>query len=153
MPGRGVNPHVAVNGPLGAQFLVWETATALAGRLLEINPFDQPNVTESKENTNRILTEGLPAQTPTFTDGAVEGYGGPASTVEGALAWLLEGIDHHGYLAVLAYLDRFGQAPLAQLRPPLAKAAGLPVTFGLGPRYLHSYGQFHHGGPQVGSFL
>jgi glucose-6-phosphate isomerase len=153
MPGRGVNPHVAVNGPLGAQFLVWETATALAGRLLRINPFDQPNVTESKENTNKILTEGLPAQTPTFTDGAVEGYGGPASTVEGALAWLLEGIDQHGYLAVLAYLDRFGQAPLAQLRPRLAKASGRPVTFGWGPRYLHSTGQYHKGGPQVGSFL
>jgi glucose-6-phosphate isomerase len=48
MPGSGVAPHVAVNGPLGAQFLIWEAATAFAGRLLGINPFDQPNVTESK---------------------------------------------------------------------------------------------------------
>ncbi len=89
MPGRGVDPHVSVNGPLGAQFLVWEAATAIAGRLLGINPFDQPNVTESKDNTQQILTNGLTAQTPTFVDGAVEGYGSPASTVEESLAWLL----------------------------------------------------------------
>jgi len=153
MPGRGVNPHVAVNGPLGAQFLVWETATALAGRLLRINPFDQPNVTESKENTNKILTEGLPAQKPTFTDGAVEGYGSPASTVEGALAWLLEGIDHHGYLAILAYLDRFRPGTAGATAAPAGQGVWTAVTFGWGPRYLHSTGQYHKGGPQVGSFL
>ena len=153
MPGRGVEPHVSVNGPLGAHFLVWEAATALAGRLLGVNPFDQPNVTESKDNTQQILTNGLPAQTPTFSDGAVEGYGGPASTVEESLAWLLGEIDERGYLAVLAFLDRFGDAPLEQIRARLAKASGRPVTFGWGPRYLHSTGQYHKGGPQVGSFL
>ncbi len=153
MPGRGVAPHVAVNGPLGAQFLVWEVATAFAGRLLGINPFDQPNVTESKENTQQILTDGLPAQTPTFSDGAVEGHGGPASTVEESLAWLLGETGERGYLAVMAYLDRFGDAALERIRARLAKASGRSVTFGWGPRFLHSTGQYHKGGPQVGSFL
>src|SRR4029453_19639934 len=82
-PGSGGAPHVGVNGPLGAQFVVWEAATAFAGRLLGINPFDQPNVTESKDNTQQILTAGLPAQTPTFVDGAIEGHGGPRAPVEG----------------------------------------------------------------------
>jgi glucose-6-phosphate isomerase len=153
MPGRGVEPHVAVNGPLGAQFLVWEAATAFAGRLLGINPFDQPNVAESKDNTNEILSSGLLAHAPTFVDGAIEGHGGPASTVEDALAWLLGEVGEEGYLAVMAFLDRFGEAPLATLRPQLAKASGRPVTFGWGPRFLHSTGQYHKGGPQVGVFL
>jgi glucose-6-phosphate isomerase len=153
MPGSGVEPHVAVNGPLGAQFLVWEAATAFAGRLLGINPFDQPNVTESKDNTQQILTAGLAAQTPTFVDGAIEGHGGAASTVEDALAWLLGEVGERGYLAVMAFLDRFGEAPLAQIRALLARASGRPVTFGWGPRYLHSTGQYHKGGPQVGTFL
>jgi Phosphoglucose isomerase len=153
MPGRGVEPHVAVNGPLGGQFLVWEAATAFAGRLLGINPFDQPNVTESKNNTQQILTDGLPAQKPTFVDGAVQGYGGPGSTVEESLAWLLGEIGERGYLAVMAYLDRFGEAPLEQVRARLAKASGRPVTFGWGPRFLHSTGQYHKGGPQLGTFL
>ena len=70
----------AVTGPLGAQFLVWEYATAIAGRLIGINPFDQPNVAESKENTSRILAEAgddgpLPTGSPALVDGAVEVYG------------------------------------------------------------------------------
>ena len=73
VPGGGVDPDVAVNGPLGAQFLAWEYATAIAGVVLGIDPFNQPNVTESKENTNRILAAGLPAETPAFTDGGDRG--------------------------------------------------------------------------------
>ena len=154
VPGRGIRPDVAVNGPLGAQFLVWEAATALAGRLLGINPFDQPNVAESKDNTNRILAAGLTPEVPSFVDGPVEGYGGAgASTVEQALAWLLGQIGDQGYLAVMAYLDRFGDAALADVRPALAQACGRPVTFGWGPRFLHSTGQYHKGGPSVGAFL
>jgi len=155
-PGGGVSPHLAVNGPLGAQFLAWEAATAFAGRLLGINPFDQPNVTESKDNTQRILSSGLPGQTPLFTEGAIEVYGGSTAgvdTVEGALRWLLAEIGAGGYLAVMAYLDRFGDAGAAQVRPLLATASGRVVTFGWGPRFLHSTGQYHKGGPPVGVFL
>jgi glucose-6-phosphate isomerase len=71
----------------------------------------------------------------------------------GALRWLLGEIGEDGYLAVMAYLDRFGDASVARVRPGLAAASGRPVTFGWGPRFLHSTGQYHKGGPQVGAFL
>jgi glucose-6-phosphate isomerase len=154
VPGGGVSPHVAVNGPLGAQFLAWEYATAIAGRVLGINPFDQPNVAESKENTKRILASGLPQEHPSFTDGAVRVYGPPAADLADALLTLTANIAAGGYLAVMAYLDRQGDADAAQIRAELAKVSrGRPVTFGWGPRFLHSTGQYHKGGPQVGSFL
>ncbi|MEV0272820.1 glucose-6-phosphate isomerase [Hamadaea sp. NPDC050747] len=145
---------VAVNGPLGAQFLAWEYATAIAGRIIGIDPFDQPNVTESKENTKKILGSGTPMVAATFTDGPVAGYcSADVSDVESALRWLTEQVGPDGYLAVMAYLDRVADAQGAEVRPLLATATGRPVTFGWGPRFLHSTGQFHKGGPQVGAFL
>ena len=69
---EGDRPAVGVTGPLGAQFLGWEYATAVAGRILSIDPFDQPNVTESKENTQAILSSGLPDDPAVATDGAIE---------------------------------------------------------------------------------
>jgi glucose-6-phosphate isomerase len=154
VPGGGVTPDVAVNGPLGAQFLVWEYATAVAGRVLGINPFDQPNVTESKDNTKDILDNGMPDEGPSVVDGAIEIYGDVATTVQEALRDLVNGVDTGGYLAVMAYLDRFADAGVAGLRAVLARAGQeRPVTFGWAPRFLHSTGQFHKGGPQVGSFL
>jgi glucose-6-phosphate isomerase len=147
-------PDVVVNGPLGAQFLCWELATAYAGRLIGIDPFNQPNVTESKENTNRLLDEGLPDERPRIVEGAVEIYGGHADTVAGALGELLLDADSDGaYIAVLAYLDRIDDADVAELRAELAERTGAPVTFGWGPRFLHSTGQFHKGGRQTGVFL
>ncbi len=147
-------PHVAVNGPLGAQFLAWEYATAIAGRVLGINPFDQPNVTESKDNTKHVLSSGLVDERPAFTEWEVQAFGTEAANLQDALRTLLAGIAPGGYLAVMAYLDRFADAEAAQLRPALAAAArGRAVTFGWGPRFLHSTGQYHKGGPQVGSFL
>jgi Phosphoglucose isomerase len=164
---RGADVHLArlgdgaevagtvVTGPLGAQFLVWEYATALAGRVLGINPFDQPNVAESKENTQQILGSGPPDTAPAFTDGAVEVYGDVkgASTVAGALDALLAAIPDRGYLAVMAYLDRFAEADAGRLRRLLAARTERAVTFGWGPRFLHSTGQYHKGGPQVGTYL
>jgi glucose-6-phosphate isomerase len=156
VPGGGISPHVAVNGPLGQQFLTWEYATAVAGLILAINPFDQPNVAESKENTARILATGEPAETPAFVDGPIEVYGadpGHATTVDDVLGWLLSRLEPGGYLAVTAFLDRFGQAELARIRDGLADHTPRAVTFGWGPRYLHSTGQYHKGGPPTGAFL
>ncbi len=154
VPGGGIAPHVAVNGPLGAQFLAWEYATAIAGRILGINPFDQPNVTESKDNTKHILATGLPRETPGFTEDGVQVFGPLAGNLEDALRQFVEGITPGGYLAVMAYLDRVGDADAAQIRSSLARASrGRAVTFGWGPRFLHSTGQYHKGGPQNGSFL
>ena len=153
VPGGGIAPDIAVNGPLGAHFLAWEYATAIAGRLIGINPFDQPNVAESKENTGRILAGGLPAEQPSFVEGAVEVYGSTATTLVGAITDFLDEIDDRGYLAVMAYLDRLTDARLDSLRSILAGRTERSVTFGWGPRFLHSTGQYHKGGPQDGSFL
>jgi glucose-6-phosphate isomerase len=154
IPGGGVAPAVSVNGPLGAQFLAWEYATALAGRVIGIDPFDQPNVAESKENTKEILASGLPTESPAFREGAITAYGTQAGDVAGALRELLDGVAPTGYVAVMAYLDRLADTAVEQIRTLLASAAnGRSVTFGWGPRFLHSTGQYHKGGPQVGSFL
>lgn len=171
---------IQVDGPLGAQFLVWEYATAIAGRLLGINPFDQPNVAEPKENTARILREAgdgpLPTGTPTLVDGPVEVYGDLPEHVKdlsGVLTALLEEIPDRGYLAILSFLDREAafDVPVppdasfeaitdiwaahdpASLQVLLSIRTERPVTFGWGPRYLHSTGQYHKGGPQNGVFL
>ena len=151
---------VTVSGPLGAQLLLWEAATAVAGRLLGINPFDQPDV-ESAKKAARALLEGTPEQSePDAVDGGVEIRAlGPswldgAATLDAAVDALLAQLDGaHGYVAVMAYLDRIAHAELADVRRTLAIRTKRPVTFGWGPRFLHSTGQFHKGGPPVGVFL
>lgn len=149
--------QVAVSGGLGAQMMVWEFATAVAGRLLGINPFDQPDV-EAAKVAARGLLDATPAPTPAnFTDGVVEVRGpawlGHASTVGQALEAVLDQLGADGYLSVQAYLDRLAHASLAQVRDELAAVTGRPVTFGWGPRFLHSTGQFHKGGPAIGVFI
>jgi glucose-6-phosphate isomerase len=153
----------AVSGPLGAQFLAWEYATAIAGRALRINPFDQPNVQESKDNTRAVLEKAgdgpLPEGDPAFVDGAVEVHVADSALLDGAtdltgaITALLTATPERGYLAVMVYLDRLADANAAKLRAALAQRIPHPVTFGWGPRFLHSTGQYHKGGPQVGAFL
>ena len=149
-------------GPLGAQFLVWEYATALAGRIIGINPFDQPNVQESKDNTAALLARAgdgpLPVGKPAFVDGVVEVHADPerlrgATDLAGVLDFAHLVAAGRGYLAIMAYLDRMGDSDAARLRAALAVRTTHPVTFGWGPRFLHSTGQFHKGGPQTGVFL
>ena len=151
-----------ISGPLGAQFLVWEYAVAVAGRLLGVNPFDQPNVTESKDNTRRLLADAgdgpLPAGEPAFTDGAIDVHGDAdfiagAADLAGLLDAVLWSLPESGYLAIMAYLDRVGDADAQRLRTALAARTPHPVTFGWAPRFLHSTGQYHKGGPQSGVFL
>jgi glucose-6-phosphate isomerase len=150
---------VTVRGPLGGQLLAWEYATAVAGRVLGINPFDQPNVQESKDNTGAILSgTPSPVAEPLVTDGAVQLFAtgdllAGVDDLVGALEALLAAVPERGYLAVLAYLDRASDADAAGLRPALARRLAHPVTFGWGPRFLHSTGQYHKGGPQTGAFL
>jgi glucose-6-phosphate isomerase len=153
-------PHTTVDGPLGAQFLAWEYATAVTGAALRINPFDQPNVQESKDNTQAILDAG-PAgdpEPPLLVEGGVEVHASGSlqsgvTDLSGALDALLASVPDRGYLAVMAYLDRQADARAAELRALLAARLAHPVTFGWAPRFLHSTGQFHKGGPQTGAFL
>jgi glucose-6-phosphate isomerase len=151
---------VTVAGPLGAQLLLWEAATAVAGRLLGINPFDQPDV-ESAKTAARSMLEGPPDATPPdAVDGPVEiralggDWLGDAATVSAAVDALLGELDEQsGYVAVMAYLDRLRHPDLLDVRRTLAIRSRRPVTFGWGPRFLHSTGQFHKGGPAVGVYV
>lgn len=132
VPGGGCVPDLAVNGPLGAHFLAWKYAVAVAAVALGVDPFDQPDVAGAKRTTERVLAEGAPAQPPSSTEGAIEVYapaGAPAD-LAGALRWLLDQVPGDGYLAVTAYLDRLADADAARLRPLLARATAAPVTFG-----------------------
>jgi glucose-6-phosphate isomerase len=149
--------EVAIAGGLASQMMVWEFATAVAGRLLGINPFDQPDV-EAAKVAARGLLDAQPEPTPAaFVDGAIEVRGGEwlgdASTAEGAVKALLDTLEADSYLSVQAYFDRLAYAPLEGVRDDLAAVSGRPVTFGWGPRFLHSTGQFHKGGPAIGVFL
>lgn len=149
--------EVAIAGGLATQMMVWEFATAVAGRLLGINPYDQPDV-EAAKVAARGLLDAQPEPTPAnFVDDAIEVRGGDwlgdASTASAAVSALLAQLADDSYLSVQAYFDRLAYAPFEGVRDELAAVSGRPVTFGWGPRFLHSTGQFHKGGPAIGVFL
>ncbi|MDQ5857772.1 MAG: hypothetical protein M3542_05785, partial [Acidobacteriota bacterium] len=128
---------------LGAEMFRWEFATAIAGALLGINPFDQPNVQEAKDRTNEILSGGLPRQET-------------AEPVDaGALGQLLDTLSPGDYFAVNAYLPSTPQNEerLTRIRLCVRDARRVATTAGFGPRFLHSTGQLHKGGPDTGVFL
>ncbi len=138
--------HLADRIELGQEFYRWEFATAVAGALLEVNAFDQPDVQDAKDRTKSLLgrldrREALP-EVPAATDAEVRA---------------LIGSVHGGrqFLSVLAYLpfDPAIEAAVNALRLAVRDRHGIATTFGYGPRYLHSTGQFHKGGPGVGAFL
>ena len=157
-PASGWGAHV--DAPLGAQILLWEYATAVAGRLIGINPFDQPDVESAKAAAREMLDGAGSTPEPVFTEGALTVYASPGwlpagtATVEDAVRALLEHLDPaNGYVSVQAYLDRHRDAALATVRDGLARRTGRPTTFGWGPRFLHSTGQYHKGGPATGVYL
>jgi hypothetical protein len=128
---------------LGQEFMRWEIATAIAGHVLAIDPFDEPNVTESKENTKRVLSS-LPVPSV------------PAEETAALEPWLKEQFQPGDYISLQAYLPypwargKDGRDSLGRLRRALAAAlGGAPVTAGYGPRFLHSTGQLHKGGPNT----
>ena len=126
---------------LGRLFFTFEFATAVAGWVLEINPFDQPNVAEAKAATKRVLEAGTLPELPVAGADAVKA--------------LLDGGEPGGYIAVMGYVTpsvEFDEA-VAELRATLMERTKLATTFGYGPRFLHSTGQLHKGGAPVGRFL
>jgi glucose-6-phosphate isomerase/transaldolase/glucose-6-phosphate isomerase len=129
---------------LAAQFFLWEFATAVAGHYLGIHPFDQPNVQESKENTGRILAQLQGRRRPT-----------PHAESNGNLRDLLLRAAPGRYFAVLAYLPPSAKtdAAIRLLRKTVLSTCRIATTAGYGPRYLHSTGQLHKGGPPTGLFL
>jgi hypothetical protein len=121
---------------LGSELFRWELATAVAGAILEINPFDQPNVQEAKDRTAELLAGGEVSVEP-----------------EGSVDRLLAQARPGDYVAIQAFVD---PAEEPRLRPLVERAraeTGCVVTLGLGPRYLHSTGQLHKGGAPIGCFI
>ena len=148
-----------VVAPLGAHFIFWEWVTAIIGAALEIDPFNQPNVTEAKEQTLALLNEWkssgstvVPALTPDATEGDVEIFGSGKS-IAAALGAIIDTTHDGGYIAIMAYLDRKDDVALEELRTLIADASGKPTTFGWGPRFMHSTGQFHKAGQPNGTFI
>lgn len=142
-------------GSLGAHFIFWEWVTALLCFALKVDPFNQPNVTESKNQTSALLSRWqdgkvkIPA--PKLIDSSIEVFSEKKLT--SLNEYLTDAITGHGYIAIMAYLDRFSNREIIEIRELIANKAQVPTTFGWGPRFLHSTGQFHKGGPQVGSFI
>jgi len=146
---------------LGEQFFLWEIATATVGALLNINPFDQPNVQEAKEFTAKILDEvneegRVPEAGMEMSHGPLRLYlAGGASSVPQALALFFEGAARDGYLGILAYLteNETNERGLRRIRILVRDRMRIATTVGYGPRYLHSTGQLHKGGTNKGFFL
>lgn len=147
--------NAVVDGDLGEQFLFWEFATAIAGYSIGVDPFDQPDVEAAKAFARAALETGTQeGEYPAFADGDVEAYGEVEATdLVGALRELFDQVDEYGYIGIQAYLDRLGEAGATDLRPLVSRHAGVQTTFGFGPRYLHSTGQYHKGGHPNGVFL
>jgi transaldolase / glucose-6-phosphate isomerase len=126
---------------LGRVFFLAEFAVAVVGWVLEINPFDQPNVQEAKDNTKKVLESGTIPQLEPADDAALKALLGDAAPPH--------------YVAILGYLPPSEELDnaIAELRETIRAATGAAVTFGYGPRFQHSTGQFHSGGPPSGRFL
>lgn len=146
---------LVVKGDLASQFILWEWVTALVAATLKVDPFNQPDVTKAKEATSALLERWsgiLPSFSPNCTDKNVEVFG-DGTDLASALQLFLQSVPSGGYIAVMAYLDRQDDAAITQIRSLLSLRSHRPVTFGWGPRFLHSTGQFHKGGQQNGAFL
>jgi glucose-6-phosphate isomerase/transaldolase/glucose-6-phosphate isomerase len=135
---------------LAGQFFCWEFATAVAGHLLGIHPFDQPNVQESKTNTNRILDEVRTGRSPLAGSRPVRSREEPPKVD----ALLAQGRPE-AYVAILAYITPSTKvdAALGAVRRAIVLRTQLATSAAYGPRYLHSTGQLHKGGPNTGLFL
>lgn len=174
------HPVVTLNLPdsyaLGGEFLRWELATAVMGQVLSVNPFDEPDVTSAKKATETFLETylakgALPSEKPIVSEDNVSLYVGSrvgeiltkvcqqrnydGSQLAGLLAAHLSQARSGDYIALLAYMEMIPEheAALQDIRRRLRHATQRAVTIGYGPRYLHSTGQLHKGGPDIGVFI
>ncbi|MEV5749462.1 glucose-6-phosphate isomerase [Actinoallomurus sp. NPDC052308] len=164
--GRTAGAGLAVAGPLGAQIALWQFAVAVAARVVGVDPFDEPALRESRAAAASLLRGSedgaaptLIAGEPALVDGDVEVHGAAelfhgVKDLRGALDAVIRAVPDRGHLAVVAHLDRVGDAAAERLRPLLARRLrGAPVGFGWGARSLHSTGQAHKDGPPGGVVL
>ena len=141
-----------VQGTLGEHFILWEWVTSLLCYLLKVDPFNQPNVTEAKDRTSIILTEitegKFKFEMPVFEDNEIAVYSN--RDIKNLSDFLQLPLS---YFAVMAYLTRGTEDEITNLRSIISNKTNKPTTFGWGPRFLHSTGQFHKGGQQNGAFI
>lgn len=156
---EGSGAEIVVEASLGEQFILWEWVTALLGYLLAVNPFDQPNVTEAKERTGALLATWsngrVPALHASCEDDEIAIFSESSATtargqIEEFLAKCKEGAH---YCAIMAYLARGINDEISTSRALVASITQKATTFGWGPRFLHSTGQFHKGGQHNGAFI
>jgi transaldolase/glucose-6-phosphate isomerase len=146
---------------LGQEFFRWELAVATAGSILGINPFDQPNVQESKSNTNELLNivsekGNLPENKPSLVEGPLSLYGtSEGGDMRASFLNFFSQISPGDYVAVLAYLpeETATENAIRGFCQDLQQKFRVATTLGYGPRYLHSTGQYHKGGPNSGLFV
>ncbi|MFB0508040.1 MAG: glucose-6-phosphate isomerase, partial [Thermodesulfobacteriota bacterium] len=148
---------------LGGEFFRWEMATAAAGAVLGINPFDQPNVEAAKVKAREMLkafqeTGSLPADVPTLVEGDIEAFGGSGkngATIREIFADFVKLAGPGDYLALMAYVPRTDEndAILESIRLTLRDRLKVATTLGYGPRFLHSTGQLHKGDGNKGLFI
>jgi glucose-6-phosphate isomerase len=149
---------VSIVAPIGSQFMLWEFATAVASRLIGINPFDQPDVESAKIAARGMLEQRSSAIPSTFQFDSI-GVSSSQLDLDGvtgiptALVKLLAELASDGYVSVHAYMDRTAPVNSEALRDALSSVSDRPTTFGWAPRFLHSTGQYHKGGPRQGVFL
>jgi len=136
---QAAKPQLADPYSLGGEFFRWELAVAVAGVFLEINPFDQPDVQAAKDKTNEVLATGKE----------------PDVQPQGSIDELLAQAHERDYVCVQAFIEPNAENArrIDDLVRKLRRRSGLVVTHGYGPRYLHSTGQLHKGGPNTGLFL
>ena len=143
---------LVIEATLGEQFILWEWVTALLCYLIKVDPFNQPNVTEAKDRTSAILlslkSKGFSTPTPIYEDSDYLIYSNQKiSNIPDFLKCNVT------YFAILAYLARGSDDEIYKTRKLIAAKSKTATTFGWGPRYLHSTGQFHKGGQQNGAFI
>ncbi len=149
-------PDLIVTGTLGEHFILWEWVTALLALALEVDPFNQPNVTEAKERTSSLLAKwasgGQIAATPSYENSYLQIFStSTAASLEGQFNDFFSTDSH--YVAIMAYLARGIDDEVLKSRAMIATKTRRGTTFGWGPRFLHSTGQFHKGGQQNGAFI
>jgi transaldolase/glucose-6-phosphate isomerase len=146
---------------LGQEFFRWEVATAVAGSILGINAFNQPDVEASKIATKRLTTEfeekgSLPAEKPALVEDGISLFGlFEAKTLENSLRSHLNSLKNGDYFALLAYIqmDEENEKALQAMRTAVRDKKRVATCLGFGPRFLHSTGQAYKGGPNTGVFL
>ncbi|HEX4579232.1 MAG TPA: bifunctional transaldolase/phosoglucose isomerase, partial [Candidatus Dormibacteraeota bacterium] len=146
---------------LAAQFFQWEFATAVAGAALCIDPFDEPNVQESKDNTRKVLDSyersgSLTGESASASDDGISVFGDAGNRdIDSALTAFLSQARTGDYVALMAYVtpNSENEAALQRLRAAIRDEHRLATTLGFGPRFLHSTGQLHKGGPDTGLYI